>query len=212
MRWLGYRSVGSGRCSPVLHLSLLVCFSVPPFALLFSPSRSIPLPRPFHLPPPLSSSRGATHFRRVVVRLFYYFYKCRRRCYHHRHQPPPWRAFPLLGHHGPLLRRRKMRILIRYCLILFMYAHAREPAPFQKRSLATLAALPLPSFPRESRRPRCTMNRLLRGQLLQASIHADTSFTLFTNFFFLDSNVRSISTHVGFSLPNTASPRGHLIE
>lgn len=67
---------------------------------------------------------------------------------HHRTPPSHHHVrgghFPLLGPHGPpspppplLLAPRKMRILIRYCLILFMYARAREPAHFK----------PFPSHP-----------------------------------------------------------------
>lgn len=79
MCWLGYRSVGSGRCSPVFHLSLLLCFAVPlPAAFLFSPpglSHSLALsPRGRSC---LSFSRCRS-LPRVVVRLFYYFYKYRR--------------------------------------------------------------------------------------------------------------------------------------
>lgn len=67
---------------------------------------------------------------------------------HHRTPPSHHHVrgghFPLLGPHGPpspppplLLAPRKMRILIRYCLILFMYARARDPAHFK----------PFPSHP-----------------------------------------------------------------
>lgn len=154
MRWLGYRSVGSGRCSPVLRLSLLLCFSVSPFALLFSPSRNISLARPFYLPRYLSFFLIANSLHRVVVRLFYYFYKCRRHhtttttghehrsittTHHHLRRRRCGGHFLCWPRHGPLLLARKMRILIRYCLILFMYARAREPAHF-KAFPCTLAA------------------------------------------------------------------------
>lgn len=105
----GYRSVGSGRCSPVFHLSLLLCFArSSPATFLFSLPGLSRSHSPF-LPVAVSLSflrRAArSHSPRVVVRLFYYFYKCRRHgCYyHHHHLVADRRAFPLLVHHAPLL-------------------------------------------------------------------------------------------------------------
>lgn len=139
--------VGSLFSSASLRLSLLLCFSVytssrPP---LFSPSRNISLARPFHLPRYLSLpppfARSPPSNESLLLRPFYYSY--------YFHTPPPYVPttapshhrtgghFPLLGPPPLLLAPRKMRILIRYCLILFMYACAREPAHFK----------PFPSHP-----------------------------------------------------------------
>lgn len=108
MCWLGYRSVGSGRCSPVFHLSLLLCFAVPA-AFLFSPpglSRSLALsPRGRSC---LSFSRCRS-LPRVVVRLFYYFYKYRRHDAAAATTRPvaARRASPLLVHGGTHCCSRK---------------------------------------------------------------------------------------------------------
>lgn len=103
-------------CS-VLPVALSAAFLFSPPGLSRSPSPFLPVAvSPFSPPLPLTLS-----LTRVVVRLFYYFYKCRR----HTMLLPlvlSRRASPLLVHHGSIVARRKMRILIWYCLILFMYA------------------------------------------------------------------------------------------
>lgn len=105
-------------CSVFLFIS-----SRPP---LFSPSRNISLARPFHLPRYLSLAppRPLLLLQPKVLLLLLLSYAAR---HHHLSRSGGGHYSPLLGHHArspPLLLARKMRILIRYCLILFMYARA----------------------------------------------------------------------------------------
>ena len=116
-------------CFTSLSLSLSLSFSLYLLALLLLPSS-------FHLPTyparfcpfypatvPLCLHRCRS-LPWVVVRLFYYFYKCRR-------YDATTTTCSRIGaagvsfvgrHHAPIVACRKMRILIWYCLILFMYA------------------------------------------------------------------------------------------
>lgn len=87
-RWLGYRSVGSGRCSPrsvSLPFALFFCLYLLSPPSLFTPSRNISLARPFHLPRYLSLpppfARSPPSNEPLLLRPFYYSY--------YFHTPPP---------------------------------------------------------------------------------------------------------------------------